>query len=67
MTKITAALVKELRDKTGGGMMDCKVALSECNGDIESSIDWLRSKGLSSAEKKIKSCCSRRPCWSLYK
>ena len=52
MTKITAALVKELRDKTGGGMMDCKVALSECNGDIESSIDWLRSKGLSSAEKK---------------
>ncbi len=52
MTKITAALVKELREKTGGGMMDCKLALNECGGDIESATDWLRSKGLAAAQKK---------------
>lgn len=49
---ITAAMVKELRDKTGAGMMDCKNALNENNGDMEASIDWLRAKGISKAEKK---------------
>ena len=52
MTQISAATVKELRDKTGAGMMDCKQALIENNGDIEASIDWLRKKGLSKAAKK---------------
>jgi len=52
MAEITAALVKELREKSGVGMMDCKKALSENNGDIEASIDWLRAKGLSKAAKK---------------
>jgi elongation factor Ts len=52
MTNITASLVKELRDKTGAGMMDCKNALNENNGDIETSIDWLRTKGLAKAAKK---------------
>nr|PZN83544.1 MAG: elongation factor Ts [Pseudomonadota bacterium] len=52
MTQISAAMVKELRDKTGAGMMDCKQALIENNGDIEASIDWLRKKGLSKAAKK---------------
>ena len=49
---ISASLVKELREKTGAGMMDCKTALSETNGDIEAAIDWLRKKGLSKAAKK---------------
>ncbi len=52
MADITAALVKDLREKTGVGMMDCKKALTENNGDIEASIDWLRAKGLSKAAKK---------------
>ena len=52
MTQISAATVKELREKTGAGMMDCKKALVECNGDIEAAIDWLRKKGLSAAAKK---------------
>lgn len=52
MTTITAALVKELRDKTGAGMMDCKAALVDTNGDVEEAIDWLRKKGLSKAAKK---------------
>jgi len=52
MTVITASLVKDLREKTGAGMMDCKNALSETNGDIEAAIDWLRKKGLSKAAKK---------------
>ena len=52
MTNITASLVKELRDKTGAGMMDCKTALTETNGDVEAAIDWLRKKGLSKAAKK---------------
>ncbi|MGD9804801.1 MAG: translation elongation factor Ts [Hyphomicrobiaceae bacterium] len=52
MTTITAALVKELRDKTGAGMMDCKAALTEVAGDVEAAIDWLRKKGLSKAAKK---------------
>ena len=49
---ITAAMVKELRGKTGAGMMDCKKALVETDGDIEAAIDWLRKKGLGAAEKK---------------
>ena len=53
MSLITAALVKELRDKTGAGMMDCKNALVETKGNIEESVDWLRKKGISGAEKKI--------------
>lgn len=52
MATITAAMVKELRDTTGAGMMDCKQALSETNGEIEAAIDWLRKKGLSKAAKK---------------
>jgi elongation factor Ts len=52
MAEITAALVKELREKSGVGMMDCKKALTENNGDIEASMDWLRTKGLSKAAKK---------------
>ena len=52
MSLITAALVKELREKTGAGMMDCKNALVESKGSIEESIDWLRKKGISGAEKK---------------
>ena len=52
MAEITAALVKELREKTGAGMMDCKKALGETGGDLEVAIDWLRKKGLSAAAKK---------------
>jgi len=52
MTSISASMVKELRDKTGAGMMDCKTALTETKGDIEEAIDWLRKKGLSKAAKK---------------
>ncbi|MET0431114.1 MAG: translation elongation factor Ts, partial [Hyphomicrobium sp.] len=52
MTTITAADVKKLRDMTGAGMMDCKTALTETNGDIEAAVDWLRKKGLSKAAKK---------------
>lgn len=52
MTQITATLVKTLRERTGAGMMDCKKALTECGADLESSIDWLRKKGLSAASKK---------------
>ncbi|HXE17506.1 MAG TPA: translation elongation factor Ts [Stellaceae bacterium] len=52
MAEITAALVKDLREKTGAGMMDCKRALSETQGDLEGAVDWLRKKGLSAAAKK---------------
>ncbi len=52
MAQITAGLVKELREKTGAGMMDCKKALSESEGDLEAAVDWLRKKGLSKAAKK---------------
>src|SRR5690348_16694910 len=52
MAEITAALVKELREKTGAGMMDCKKALTEANGELEAAVDWLRQKGLSAAAKK---------------
>ncbi|MBO9623136.1 MAG: elongation factor Ts [Sphingomonas sp.] len=52
MAEITAAAVKELREKSGAGMMDCKKALSETNGDMEAAADWLRAKGLAAAAKK---------------
>ncbi len=52
MTAVTANMVKDLRDKTGAGMMDCKAALSETNGDVEAAVDWLRKKGISKAAKK---------------
>jgi len=52
MAEISAALVKELREKTGAGMMDCKKALSETGGDLENAFDWLRKKGLAAAAKK---------------
>ncbi len=52
MTTISAAMVKDLREKTGAGMMDCKAALGETNGDVEAAIDWLRKKGLAKAAKK---------------
>ncbi len=52
MATVTAAMVKDLREKTGAGMMDCKGALNETAGDIEAAIDWLRKKGLSKAAKK---------------
>ncbi len=52
MATISAAMVKDLREKTGAGMMDCKTALSETAGDLEQAVDWLRKKGLSKAAKK---------------
>ena len=52
MAQITAALVKELREMTGAGMMDCKKALTECDGDMDKAVDFLREKGLSQAAKK---------------
>ncbi len=52
MGQITAGMVKELREKTGAGMMDCKKALAESDGDMEAAVDWLRTKGLAAAAKK---------------
>ena len=52
MAEITASLVKDLREKTGAGMMDCKRALTETGGDTEAAVDWLRTKGLAAAAKK---------------
>jgi elongation factor Ts len=52
MAAITAALVKELREKSGAGMMDCKKALGETDGDLDAAVDWLRTKGLAAAAKK---------------
>ena len=49
---VTASLVKELREKTGAGMLDCKKALEANNGDLNASVDWLREKGISKAAKK---------------
>ena len=49
---ISASLVKELREQTGAGMMDCKKALTECDGNLEAAIDWLREKGIAKAGKK---------------
>ncbi len=52
MAEVTAGMVKDLRERTGAGMMDCKKALNEAGGDMEAAIDWLRKKGLSAAAKK---------------
>ena len=52
MGNITAKLVKDLRDKTGAGMMDCKKALNETEGNVDKALEWLRKKGIASAEKK---------------
>jgi len=52
MVNITAAMVKELREKSGAGMMDCKSALSECDGDLEKAVDFLRKKGIATAAKR---------------
>ena len=52
MADITASMVKDLREKSGAGMMDCKKALAETNGDMEAAVDWLRTKGLAAADKK---------------
>ena len=49
---VTAAMVKELREQSGAGMMDCKKALNETNGDMDAAVDWLRTKGLAAAAKK---------------
>ena len=56
---VTAGMVKELREKTGAGMMDCKKALAEANGNMEKAIEILREKGIASAAKKIRQNCSR--------
>lgn len=53
MAEISAKLVKELRDQTGAGMMDCKKALKEVDGDLQKATEWLRQKGIASAEKKV--------------
>jgi len=60
MTTITASLVKELREKTGAGMMDCKTALTETKGEIEAAVDWLRKKGLSKAATPRRAGSRRR-------
>ena len=52
MANVSAAMVKELRDQTGAGMMDCKAALNETGGNLDAAVDWLRKKGLSKAAKK---------------
>ena len=52
MAEITAAMVKDLREKTGVGMMDCKAALAATKGDMDAAVDWLRAKGLAKAAKK---------------
>src|SRR6201982_1696501 len=52
MADVSAAMVKELRDQTGAGMMDCKAALSETGGNLEAAVDWLRKKGLAKPAKK---------------
>ena len=52
MSEITASMVKELRESSGAGMMDCKAALQECDGDMTAAVDWLRTKGLAKAAKK---------------
>lgn len=52
MSEISATLVKQLREKTGAGMMDCKKALSECDGDMDKAVDFLRKKGLATAQKR---------------
>ena len=61
MAEITAASVKELRERTGAGMMDCKKALAENNGEMEAAIDWLRAKGLVGRRQEGRPDRGRRP------
>ena len=58
----TSADIKELRDKSGAGMMDCKKALNESDGNVEKAIEWLRKKGINTAQKKIIAVCLRGTC-----
>ena len=58
MAAVSAKLVKDLRDKTGAGMMDCKKALGETEGDMTKAVEWLRQKGIASAEKKSSSAAA---------
>src|SRR5260370_18023206 len=60
MAEVTAVLVRELREKTGAGMMDCKRALDDSAGDIEAPADWLRKKGLAAAAKKAARAAAER-------
>jgi len=62
MAEISAKLVKDLRDKTGAGMMDCKKALAESDGDMTKAAEWLRQKGIATAEKKSRPNSCRRRC-----
>ncbi|MCR5331019.1 MAG: translation elongation factor Ts, partial [Lachnospiraceae bacterium] len=62
MAEITAAMVKELREMTGAGMMDCKKALAETNGDYDAAIEYLRKKGLAAAEKKASRIAAEGVC-----
>ena len=64
MAQITAALVKELRDKTSAGMMDCKKALNETGGDLEAAVDWLRTKGIAKLIKRL-AVLRQRVLWPL--
>ena len=59
---ISASLVKELREKTGAGMMDCKKALQECNADLQAAVDWLREKGIAKAAKKAERIAAEGLC-----
>src|ERR1700739_1528836 len=58
MANLSASMVKELREQTGAGMMDCKAALSETGGNLEAAVAWLRKKGLSKAAKKAGRCAA---------
>ena len=64
---ISASLVKELRDKTGAGMLDCKKALEECNANIDAAIDWLREKRISKAAKKADRIAAEGVAASFYR
>ena len=64
MAQITASLVKQLRDQTGAGMMDCKKALQETGGDLGKAVDWLRQKGISKAAKKAGRAATEGMVWS---
>ncbi len=63
---ISAKMVKDLREKTGAGMMDCKKALTECDGDLEKAVEVLREKGLAAAAKKIRKSSCRRYCKHIH-
>jgi hypothetical protein len=67
VVQVSAGLVKQLRDKSGAGMMDCKKALGECGGDVEAAVEWLRKKGLSSADKKAGRCGHAMFCYIMLR